>query len=344
MRTGPASLAPGLAVVLDGLSAPDGTGTGCRHGTPWYVSQLGPRLLTLAADPACSLVDALAEAIRQVAGLHPGLRPDPSRHPVGHHGAAPRPGRSEPTTSPWPTPCCCSTPPTGSRSSAMSGSTSSPARNAKPPTGCPPARPSSSGDVPSSPGHCGGHATDPAATGSPPPTPRPPARPSPARSLAGAFVAPCCSATAPAGSSTRSSSPPGRSCWRCWTRAARTSCSARSELLRPSTPRAGSGPGPSAATTPPPSTSSATMTSPSLGRSLDGPTRPSWWEPRSPTTPRVEGSGRTVLACPTPSRKRPTNQPGTCAELGLSGAGDPRRAVPRLPARAGGCWHGESSA
>jgi hypothetical protein len=35
-------LAPGLAVVLDGLSAPDGTGTGCRHGTPWYVSQLGP--------------------------------------------------------------------------------------------------------------------------------------------------------------------------------------------------------------------------------------------------------------------------------------------------------------
>ena len=63
--------APGLAVVLDGLSAPDGTGTGCRHGTPWFVSQLGPRLLTLAADPDCGLVDALAEAIRQVAGLHP---------------------------------------------------------------------------------------------------------------------------------------------------------------------------------------------------------------------------------------------------------------------------------
>src|SRR5512132_3515088 len=42
-------------------------------------------------------------------------------------------------------------------------------------------------------------------------------------------------------------------------------------------------------------------------------TRPSWWEPRSPTTPRVEGSGRTVLACPTPSRKHSTNQPGTRA-------------------------------
>jgi hypothetical protein len=26
---------------------------------------------------------------------------------------------------------------------------------------------------------------------------------------------------------------------------------------------------------------------------------------------RVEGSGRTVLACPTPSRKHSTNQPGT---------------------------------
>jgi len=64
--------APGLAVVLDGLSAPDGTGTGCRHGTPWYVSQLGPRLLAQAADPARSLADALAEAIRQVASLHPG--------------------------------------------------------------------------------------------------------------------------------------------------------------------------------------------------------------------------------------------------------------------------------
>jgi hypothetical protein len=65
-------LAPGLAIVLDGLSAPDGTGTGCRHGTPWYVSQLGPRLLALASDPSRSLADALAEAIRQVASLHPG--------------------------------------------------------------------------------------------------------------------------------------------------------------------------------------------------------------------------------------------------------------------------------
>jgi hypothetical protein len=39
---------------------------------PWYVSQLGPPLLALAADPSRSLADALAEAIRQVASLHPG--------------------------------------------------------------------------------------------------------------------------------------------------------------------------------------------------------------------------------------------------------------------------------
>ena len=39
-----------------------------------------------------------------------------------------------------------------------------------------------------------------------------------------------------------------------------------------------------------------------LGRA-DG--RPSRWEPRSRPTPRVEGPGRTVLACPTPSRKHP---------------------------------------
>jgi hypothetical protein len=66
-----AGLTPGLAVVLDGLSAPEGTGTGCSHGTRWYVAQLGPRLLTLASDPARTLVHALAEAIRQVADLHP---------------------------------------------------------------------------------------------------------------------------------------------------------------------------------------------------------------------------------------------------------------------------------
>jgi hypothetical protein len=44
--------------------------------------------------------------------------------------------------------------------------------------------------------------------------------------------------------------------------------------------------------------------------------RPSRQEPRSPSTPRVEACGRAVVACPTTSRKRPTNQPGTRAGHG----------------------------
>jgi hypothetical protein len=64
--------ASAVAVVLDGLSAPGDIGTGCAHGTPWYVEQLGPRLLALAGDPATSPADALAHAIDQVAQLHPG--------------------------------------------------------------------------------------------------------------------------------------------------------------------------------------------------------------------------------------------------------------------------------
>jgi hypothetical protein len=82
-------LAPGLAVVLDGLSAPDGTGTGCRHGTPWFVSQLGQRLLTLASDPTRSLVDALAEAIGQVAGWWPGGMPRCPPSPGPRQGSPP---------------------------------------------------------------------------------------------------------------------------------------------------------------------------------------------------------------------------------------------------------------
>jgi hypothetical protein len=45
----------------------------------------------------------------------------------------------------------------------------------------------------------------------------------------------------------------------------------------------------------------------------------SWREPRSPTTPRVEGSGRPVLACPTPAASTPpTNsapEPATAGGL-----------------------------
>ena len=77
-------------MVLDGLSAPGGTGTGCRHGTPWFVGQLGPRLLTLAADPPNSLAEALAEALaRSPASIPAATWPIPA--PVRHDGPAPRP-------------------------------------------------------------------------------------------------------------------------------------------------------------------------------------------------------------------------------------------------------------
>src|SRR5215216_275636 len=56
----------------------------------------------------------------------------------------------------------------------------------------------------------------------------------------------------------------------------------------------------------------------------------SWREPRSPATPRVEGSGRTVLACPTASRKRPTNQLGTRAGHGRRGHAWPTSLAPSL--------------
>ena len=61
--------APDLAIVLDGLSAPGGD-TGCKHGTPWYVRQLGGRLVTHLADPHTSLPDALATAIGDVSDQH----------------------------------------------------------------------------------------------------------------------------------------------------------------------------------------------------------------------------------------------------------------------------------
>ncbi|GIG59217.1 hypothetical protein Lfu02_35890 [Longispora fulva] len=58
----------GVAVVLDGLT--EGPATGCRHGTPWYVRQLGDRLLRLGADREAPLTEVLAGAISEVAGLH----------------------------------------------------------------------------------------------------------------------------------------------------------------------------------------------------------------------------------------------------------------------------------
>jgi hypothetical protein len=61
-----------IVVVLDGLTSPPQLGTGCLHGTPWYVSQLGTRLLAGAVDTDLDLRTVLTDAIRQVAALHSG--------------------------------------------------------------------------------------------------------------------------------------------------------------------------------------------------------------------------------------------------------------------------------
>ncbi|MCX4686297.1 protein phosphatase 2C domain-containing protein [Kitasatospora purpeofusca] len=60
-----------LAVVLDGLSTA-GLDTGCRHGVPWYVAQLGGHLVAALAEPGRPPADGLAQALDRVAALHPG--------------------------------------------------------------------------------------------------------------------------------------------------------------------------------------------------------------------------------------------------------------------------------
>ncbi|MFI8101647.1 hypothetical protein [Streptomyces sp. NPDC086023] len=61
---------PTLAVVLDGLSTA-GLDTGCRHGVPWYVAQLGGHLVAALAESDRQLTDGLADALDRVARLHP---------------------------------------------------------------------------------------------------------------------------------------------------------------------------------------------------------------------------------------------------------------------------------
>ncbi|MEV0329094.1 hypothetical protein AB0H63_21995 [Micromonospora echinospora] len=55
-------------VVLDGATAR--TDTGCRHGVSWYAAKLGSVIGTLAADLETPLMEALRDAIAQVAEMH----------------------------------------------------------------------------------------------------------------------------------------------------------------------------------------------------------------------------------------------------------------------------------
>lgn len=63
--------APNVAIVLDGLGTPAGLDTGCKHGTRWYVAQLGSFLASrAAAHPGQPLADVTAEAIDHVSTSH----------------------------------------------------------------------------------------------------------------------------------------------------------------------------------------------------------------------------------------------------------------------------------
>jgi hypothetical protein len=62
---------PSVAVVLDGLSAPPALGTGCIHGTPWFVAQLGTQVVSAATTARDEpLKDLVAGAITRVADSH----------------------------------------------------------------------------------------------------------------------------------------------------------------------------------------------------------------------------------------------------------------------------------
>lgn len=58
------------AVLLDGAGGPSELPTGCHHGTPWYVNQLGDHLMFNMRNPGTALTTALAQAIDSVAELH----------------------------------------------------------------------------------------------------------------------------------------------------------------------------------------------------------------------------------------------------------------------------------
>jgi hypothetical protein len=80
----------GTAVVLDGLT--EAGETGCRHGTAWYVRELGSRLLGAATDRDRPLAEALRLALAGVARAHDGCDLDHPGSP-GATVAVVRPGR-----------------------------------------------------------------------------------------------------------------------------------------------------------------------------------------------------------------------------------------------------------
>jgi len=63
--------APSVAVVLEGLSAPPALGTGCVHGTPWFVAHLGTQVASAATTARDEpLKELVVGAIARVADSH----------------------------------------------------------------------------------------------------------------------------------------------------------------------------------------------------------------------------------------------------------------------------------
>lgn len=62
---------PSVIVVLDGVTSRGSVTGSCSHGTPWYVRQLGMRLLSIAERKPWPLVTALGCAIGAVSEMHP---------------------------------------------------------------------------------------------------------------------------------------------------------------------------------------------------------------------------------------------------------------------------------
>ncbi|MFF7359467.1 hypothetical protein [Streptomyces sp. NPDC008125] len=63
----------GVAIVLDGVSAPVAPGTGCSHGTPWFTTSVGGSLLELAARMDRPFAQCLADAIARTTDQHFGV-------------------------------------------------------------------------------------------------------------------------------------------------------------------------------------------------------------------------------------------------------------------------------
>ncbi|BAJ30636.1 MULTISPECIES: protein phosphatase 2C domain-containing protein [Kitasatospora] len=61
---------PDTALLLDGAGLPEGTGTGCGHGVPWFVRTLGGALLRHAQDGRRPLADCLADGLAETARRH----------------------------------------------------------------------------------------------------------------------------------------------------------------------------------------------------------------------------------------------------------------------------------